>query len=460
MSRIIGRLAVLCAAVAVGCSSSGPERESYERPRGMVVEQLGAGGDAELLGDVGRIALSPGALRERVRVLTSQQRLRTAATLVRGYPDVTLELLRSCNDGCGSDPAVRFISRLHDIQCMPQDADTVQAWDSVLAVRNDAPSRFDAFDEQRIKFLNMSRSGDFAGAANIRMETTVVESDPPLLRAEAWRLRGTGFFLLNDHAAAAEAFARARAAAADHSTYFNAKLALLESESRRRAGQREEAIAVWLEALRLAADLATRQHPVRDPVLWEHAIEVRPGTTPWPGFLGTALPTPIAASVTEETSASAESAVWALIGQWRLERAEGESALIALKRSEALVQDARAVGTLRHLQAKALMQLDQADAATVILMDLAGRDDTVIAAKARGTFGTLQIGLGRYQEGAQLLDAAVRLGQVEPWDELNQTRADLALALLMLGLEEQGLEQLHTAQAAFAEYGQVDELIR
>lgn len=219
MSRIIGRLAVLCAAVAVGCSSSGPERESYERPRGMVVEQLGAGGDAELLGDVGRIALSPGALRERVRVLTSQQRLRTAATLVRGYPDVTLELLRSCNDGCGSDPAVRFISRLHDIQCMPQDADTVQAWDSVLAVRNDAPSRFDAFDEQRIKFLNMSRSGDFAGAANIRMETTVVESDPPLLRAEAWRLRGTGFFLLNDHAAAAEAFARARAAAADHSTY-------------------------------------------------------------------------------------------------------------------------------------------------------------------------------------------------------------------------------------------------
>ncbi len=165
-----------------------------------------------------------------------------------------------------------------------------------------------------------------------------------------------------------------------------------------------------------------------------------------------------AASVSADTGG--EAALWANVGQWRLQRDEPQAALVALKRSESLTPDPSIRGRLQLLQAKALVRLGQTPAATAILVQAAGGTDPRLARPALAVLGAARLREGGTQQGFQLLRRAVEEDPTVQWPKRAEAEADLGLAHLLLGDETAGLRWLHQAQETFEATGQYDALFQ
>ena len=141
----------------------------------------------------------------------------------------------------------------------------------------------------------------------------------------------------------------------------------------------------------MAGDLAVAAVQPADPILWERAAYLHPATAAWPDLVRRQLADQCgrkslvfgengAAPVSAATGG--EAALWANVGQWRLQREEPQAALVALKRSESLSPDPSIRSRLQLLQAKALVRLGQTLATTAILVQAASGTDPRLARPA------------------------------------------------------------------------------
>jgi hypothetical protein len=148
-------------------------------------------------------------------------------------------------------------------------------------------------------------------------------------------------------------------------------------------------------------------------------------------------------------STPSEWALFACLGQWRIERNEPQAALLALKRAESCALDTGVQDRLRLAQAKALSRLEQHGAATAILMSLAKSPDPALAHSAMATFGGLKLQAGHTEFGFRVLQRALEEEPKADWPERGEAEADLGLAYLMMNDEPAGLRWLHDAQQRF-----------
>jgi FimV-like protein len=80
--------------------------------------------------------------------------------------------------------------------------------------------------------------------------------------------------------------------------------------------------------------------------------------------------------------------------------------------------------------------------------------------RARAMLGVTRIQQGRLREAQDLLSAVVADPAAEDWSGRAEALADLGLAHLAAGDEEQGLRCLHDARQSFASGGQQEQLAR
>ncbi len=151
--------------------------------------------------------------------------------------------------------------------------------------------------------------------------------------------------------------------------------------------------------------------------------------------------------------------LWACVAEAQYERGQMQPALVNFKRAEAATKGENVLW-LRIAQSKCLAALGQVPAASAILSGPASSTNSAIAAAATAAMGSTKLQAGAYQQGAQLLNKALNDSAGTVWANRNQAMADLALAKLIIGETEPGLEALHAVQAQFIQAGDRLMLIR
>ena len=441
-----------------GCTPGGGDADpAKDRPDAGHAEHAGGlrvdvGGKALALGETAPPSLTTQQLRAEVGRMLAQQRAASAGQWVKRYPEVAAAALREAAS-VRVDPSItRFMAERHDEQaCVGAGS----GWSAAARALVERPSEFVEYGRRRAELWKLATQGKADEAAAIDVAAALPARAPAALVLEAWNVRGMAWLLRGDAAQAAEAWRRSVEAAGDALPYERGQALLLLSNALRRSGKREESIAAWREGVGAVAALVSPPRGLGDAIFWERAAFLRPSDTPWPEPVAAALRGVVERAGTEgalagdPTPAPAVDAwVWAAVGHWRLAQQRPQAALASLKRAEALVEDEGLRQHLRLHQARSLAQMGQDGAATALLTSIA-QSQRPEARAAMATLGTLHLERGQTVRGVGLLRRALDLPGDAPWPGRAEAQADLALGLLALGEDEEGLRLLRLAQKAF-----------
>lgn len=369
--------------------------------------------------------------------------------IVQRWPDVTLEALRQGPSTDADVPLWLAIAQTYDRIFATQDDSA--GWRAALAALASQAPRYQAFRQTRGQMLALFQDGQFERAAKLNADATLPSDAPPALRVEALRLNGLASLLNDNPAGAADLFSRAGTAAANGSRHVQFEIALLQSESLRRANRADVATRVW----QFAANVATAGD-VRDPDLWERAILTKPAAANWPA----------AAVLVSDDEPGFDrdngpelADVLLDVGIMRLARGAPQPALLAFSRaeSESSVPAKRSLARLYRVQS--MIELQQSASALTMLEELIQSGNPRIARRAQAIQGdVLCRDLEDRKHGIPLMREAIDAPGAGEWPGKNQLAANLGLYLLIEGDDEEGLRRLHAAEARFQADGQWEDL--
>jgi tetratricopeptide (TPR) repeat protein len=414
---------------------------------------------ARSLGEGQEVSLPTDRFAAATADLLRASRRGSAARFVERHPDAALELLRSTT---AATEVAQFAAEVHDRQCTASNAP--QTWSQMLAARRVAPDAFKAYDEARVLFQSLLSEGKVDQAQKLDLPKLAAATKSQLLEIDALMMHGAGQLLAERPAQAVKTLEKAERTAAVIGGYESTYVLMLLGDARRRAGDAPGAVSTWLRAVATAAQAGAGFRPVCDPVLWERLSYLRPVEAPWPteavqGLAAIdALPEVNAYGPGGVDQAAAEALVWNVIGQWYLQRSQGQAAIVAFKRAESATSAPFPKQVLRLRQAKALVQLGQSGPATAILAAQARDPNPQIARPAMALLGSMRLKAGQVQPGFSLLKKAVETDEALQWPERAQAEADLGLAYLMMGDNHRGIDRLHSAQGRFEATHDFDSL--
>ena len=451
-------------------SSQQKEQPTPEAPpvRSATVKIDGSG--AMLSDNLGESMTSRQFLRRLKKVMES--RGRPAATRwIQKYPDVALETLRSSIAESSAQEALDLVASAHDQQCgRPGES----AWSRLQAARTSHSSAFDRYARQRAAFLKHLESGRVDDALSSDLPARAAETDDSLIAIDAHHNTAVAHLLAENPDDAIAACQLAIDMAESTQPYWQAQLHLVLSEAHRRANELDLSIESWRRAVEIASRLAARPIPVTDPALWEQCIAMHPFKAEWPAIAVRSLKlsrqhaqvaglpekSPHPASATPAQTTLDPVLLWQSIGTWRFERDEPQAALVAFKRAETFSRDDSARDQLRLEQARALIRLNQHQAATAILAVLTQNKQPGVSLPAYALLGTMKLQAGTAQQGLTLLKRAVEDDGTTQWSRKAEAEADLGIAYLILGDETNGLQWLHRAQQHFRAHNDTGQLIK
>ncbi len=442
------------------------KNEPQPTPRKVHVD-----GQALALGQTERGHAALMDFAERTAQLIEAGDLDTARRWVERHPDQASELLRRATPQDAQDANLRRIAWFHDEHCCRRGPEA--GWHALLIDRGERPNHYTAWDTQRERVAGMLRNGAFEQAANVDLPAVAAKLKQPLVAIDAYQLHGVSLLVGDRPREAAGAWHRAAELARDAFPYLAIEALLLQSEALRRAEEPEAAARAWAQSVTLAADLLHQPRPIHDPVYWDRAAYLRPVPHEWPPACLDAVlryaQSPLAqrdartlhvvCSAVGDSSVGLpepESLIWSAIGDWRALRHEHQAALVAWKRAEAATRNPTRRAWLRLGQARALIGLDQSQAATAVLMELASDDPTRPEARAAlAMLGSLKVQVGQTQQGFHLLRNALESEGGEPhdWPGRLQAEADYGLCCLLMGDAANGLAWLERAQRGFRQRG-------
>lgn len=219
----------------------------------------------------------------------------------------------------------------------------------------------------------------------------------------------------------------------------------------------------WHAAIEAAAPRVDPALGWCEPAFWERALAERPVAEEWPASVHEALARAanvhLDAGLQDPVPAIAgDAAAWVVAGAQRTLRGELEAALMAYSRALAVASDAHVRACIEIEQAACLARLQRKDAARTILLRSCDHADPRIARAALAWLGVLEVELERAREARVLLGRALALAPEVAWAQRARCEANLGLALLLLGEDNDGLRVLHAAQARFESERRFEEL--
>jgi tetratricopeptide (TPR) repeat protein len=462
-------VASLWFAALAACTATPPSRPALPDP---TPRQVSWSGGRLRLDDADAAVFPSEYLLTRSQTLVDAKLTQGIDPLVRLYPDLALESLRSADENAGSRPVLGVLAAAYDrwersAASPPPVAEvpaSPAAWSLVFRIRREHPEKLRGFDQAQATVRQLLENGRFKAAAQVRPATLVDDPELACLKAEALRLEGVALLLDNQPAAATARFQEATALLGTNHPHAAAELGLLSAEALRRADQRAAAAAAWLPAAQSAISLG-------DPVLLERAIATRLAESVWPAPLATSADAPApgasgAASTQPRLDGgrqipfAQDGLVGLSIADRRLARGEFQAALLAYARAGSLSEMPTLQARCKLGQARALAALGQTPSATVLLFDLVAQSDPSIAKPAMALLGSLRVQEGQTPQGARLLRRALDDNPTVRWPNRADAEADLGLVCLLTDQEGDGLGWLHQAQAHFEEERRWESLVR
>lgn len=400
--------------------------------------------------------------------LVREERAAAAAALVRRNPDLALETLR---DGAPDhEDVLSALAAAYDAFAVVAGPGFQSALSEKRGVNEAA-----ACKQARTLAAMHLRNGEFAAAAKIDVVEPARRSGRPMLLVDALQFAGVVRLLADEPRPAAALLEEAARLAGPHAPHQAVHALLLASEARRRAEDHAGADQLWTNAVVVAADLFAQSQPLVDPTFWDRAMYLQPVGLSWPqpvtarllelpGKPGLPAPLRMLAEVVSASRRSPEdlstgALLHALVGFHRLDRGEPQAGLVAVKRAESGLTPPTALAWCRLAEARALDAMDQAPAATAVLMQLASKNDAGAASRAAlAELGSLKVRQGSTLQGAALLKQALESQPPMDWPGRAAAEADIGLALLIAGDERGGLASLKRAQARFEADGDMAAL--
>lgn len=383
--------------------------------------------------------------------LVEQKRFRSARWLVQHRREASQRLLSERWASGFEDPVIQLVADELSLRDGREDSN----WNSLLKLAKDKPKVAKPYQELRNTFAAELQTADPSNDKAAQLQQLAQEVNHPLVKIDSLRLLGLRE-LVAQRTGWAESLCRQAIEVATKSgnPTVAAELWLMVAEAARRSDQATISAQAWSSGVTLHLSSTKADAPI-DVAFWLMAEHTRPKDKPWPSELTSHL-----ASHVKTVGCSAECepevAFWTSIGGAQFQRNEMQAALLNFKRAETLVSGSDAMW-LRIAQSKCLAAMGQTPAASAILSGPAASSEPAIAAAAAAAMGSLKLQAGAYQQGAQLLNKAVTQASSVQWATKNEALADLALAQLIIGDTEPGLEALHAAQAELEHTG--DELL-
>lgn len=414
-------------------------------------------GHEMVIGNGEAILLTPDELLQQVAGLLDKGRQRSASLVALQHADAAERLLRERWALNHSDPGVRLIAQAHAYrsQCQPKDA-----WPALLSQAANDSAACRHFVTTRNQFTQTLQREDPSGDQVDALRTAAAAVNHPLVEIDTLRLQGLRCLLAQQPVEAQQHYGRAiEIAIASSMVDQVADLWLMASESARRGGQNDQSSAAWRQAITAQMTLMSRDGIPVDPNFWNRAEGLRPSGATWPIELGMVLGVHlqhVGCRVADPQGRTDDNritaALWTAVGWAQYERGQPQLALVTLKKAEQTAEGNDAM-FLRIAQAKCLAMLGQIPAATATLSGpLASKNDEVSTA-ATAALGSMKLQVGAYEQGASLLNKAISSGNPSRWPGRTHAQADLALAQLILGETEPGLDALHLAQTGFLQDG-------
>ena len=401
------------------------------------------------LGDTDNLAFSESELAELLDSLLTEKKINSVRGLIRLYPDLVTKLLISSGSSQLSKSRQLEVAGLFDQQWSGNGQDT---WQSYVKAVTDARSSVE-FVTARSEFLSRLSNNQPKKALELKIRERANKTDSLIADAEALRLEGMAYMMLEQHENSSDRFQVAMQLLSESHPYQASKIGLLLGESQRHAGD----LAKWKENWETAIELQSRwlaERGLTDPSFWKKAAFLRPVSTPWPNQVVGRLEKSLQKENLHFPSTQPgdkEAVIWATIGIQSLKRHESQNAILSFKKCEALVDDKSLKQELQMQQALALIDSGQQGPASAILLRL-GSTQSLVGDRSKAILATLKLQNGSLAQGMNLLQSAIKTSNQWPAQERMRAQADYALAYLMRGKEEQGINLLNSVHGEFVKH--------
>lgn len=351
---------------------------------------------------------------------------------------------------------------------LPGDATANQ----YVSLRNQVQQRLQAIDTDA-EVAGQTLANQFTAAADMLQH--------PLLRIESRRLASIVLLLDGDPAAGLQQMVAAAEIAHSSGHWRQASACWLSAcdLARRAADQQTEAIA-WQRAIGQQLDSYQNGSGLFDLEFWLDADEVRPAEAAWPErcqelLIATAdlIPEHIPKQRSQHEQIPAALSVRLAIAAGLLERGEPQAALVHIKQA-AVLASVELQPWLRIAEAKCLVAIGAQPAGIATLLANAQADVPQIRRASMAALGSIRLHSGAFQQGYAALGKAFETENTEragappetnapetteresqaallvasnmDWPGATAALADYALAMIIVGQIESGLEHLRLAQ--------------
>lgn len=471
-SKLVTCLAVAIAVAQSGCSlfpdGSQPRvdrelvasqtKSDTDSPKGQIANPpartIRFDGHEIVLGQAEPTELTPDKLLSMLQPLVTAQRFRTASALILLHRETGERLLSERWATDFNDPSVQLIAQVLSSRSTRAE----NSWIALLRIARERSTLAKPYQTARNAFAQQMQTADPTNEQATQLQQLALNVNHPLVKVDCLRLLGLRE-LVAGRTAWAESLCRQAADTAYSSgnILLAAELSLLIVESARRSDQASTATQAWSSGVSTHLRATNNSQPI-DVAFWLMAERVRPENLSWPNELITSLGHHLPA-IGCTSDGGAEMVLWACVAEAQYQRGQMQPALVNFKKAEAATQGENVLW-LRIAQSKCLAALGQVPAASAILSGPASSTNPCIAAAATAAMGSTKLQAGAYQQGAQLLNKALTDSAGSVWATRNQALADLALAQLIIGDTEPGLEALHAVQAQFIQAGDRSMLLR
>ncbi len=409
-----------------------------------------AGGLA--LGQTDNVAFTPEALADVFSDLIALDKRNSVRGLVALYPDVVTKILLDAA-GSLSESDKTEIAKLFDQKWKGSGNDR---WESFVSSTRPV-IKGTTFVQSRVEFLNLVEDDQIEAALDLKLSRTYSDASSVFIQAESVRLEGIAHLMLGDHRQSIISLNEAMSLLESTHPYHASQVGLLLGEAYRQAGRNDE----WKASWRSAIDIQSRwlaKRGLSDPTFWSKAAFLRPASTDWPISAIRRLEHSLRnenLEIGSDQASANEAVVWAFVGTQSLKRHESQNAILAFKKSEALISSIEIKEELQMQQALAMIDGGQQGPASAILIRL-GSKPTLLGDRSKAILATLKLQNGSLAQGMNLLQSAIKTSNQWPTTERLRSQADYGLAYLMRGKEEQGIALLNQVHDEFVKEKSVD----
>lgn len=402
-------------------------------------------GKETLLGTSDLAPIATDQFCDELSMLLNLEKFFSAKNLICKNSDAAEQAMWERFSNADHDPLVAFVAKV-----LSHNLSETISWDGLLVSAELRPSEAVLYQQARSRFAIKLKSEEPTDQETEELRIAAERLSHPLAMADALRLIALRELAAHRNAWAESLFLQASEIAEQHHDLARAaECWLMVATTINRTDRQLEAQLAWTRSVENQLAFQVASNRPMNVNYWLRIEEQRPSGAAWPKQTSASLkPCCIDTGIQVSNESAAELVVFCSIASSLYESSHPEQGLVNFKKAEAFAKGDNLIW-LQIAQSKCLAALGQSEAAAALLGGPASSKNPSIASAASAAIGIAKLQAGAYEQGAQMLNKALSGEGSTDWPTRDVYEADFALAQLIIGDTDRGLESLHAVQEKF-----------